>query len=229
MKKVICAVLSAVMVGATLTACGDKEEEHSHGMIDGSADNVSMNSDEMPYGAMIHQLLPANDSNIKYTVEFDKRYFGGEGEEENLREIYAIHDYIVAINEDDHEKFKELYYPKYLDYLCGLSGYATVDAYLTDMNTQIKELLGDDFEIDFINVSNCYTESDSEGASVFADVDKYLNEVDSSALGKITSKKYVEIGGYTCYSSGDNDYVLVNHANPFYLCVYEIDGKMYIL
>lgn len=228
MKKIICAISAVVLCGAMLTACEDKHD-HKHSLIDGSADNVKMSEKDMPYGATIYELLPENDSNVRYTVEFDKRYFGSDGEEKDLREIYALHDYIVSINEDDHEKFKSLYYPGFLEYLCDKNGYADVDEYLVSMNAQIKGQLGDDFEIDYINISNCFTESDEEGRSTFTEVDKILNDVDSEAVGKITSKKYVEIGGYTCYSSGDNDYILIKHADAFRLCVYEIDGKIYLL
>ncbi|MBR6579701.1 MAG: hypothetical protein IKK66_01910 [Ruminococcus sp.] len=227
MKKIICAALGVILLGASMTSCNDEEK---HQMMNTSMDkNANATQDEMPYGATIYQLLPRNDSNIKYGIEFDKRYFGGDGEEADLREIYLIHDYIAALNENNHEKIKSLYYPGYLEYMCAMGGYLNAEQYLNSMNGALTEALGEDFEIDYINVSDCLTEEDEKGVSYFIQAESVLYTIDDSLEEKITSKKAVEIGGYTSYSTPEGKYVFVNHAEPLTLLVYEIDGKIYLL
>lgn len=226
MKKIVCAALGVILLGSALTACHDEEEKHQ--MIN-TEDLEDVSQDEMPYGSTIYQLRPENDSNIKYTVEFDKRYFGGDGEEEDLREIYILHDYIKALNENDHEKIKSLYYPGYLEYMCNIGGYLSVEQYLNSVNAALTEALGEGFEIDYINISNCLTEKDEDAASYFIQAESVLYTIDGSLEDKITSKKVTEIGGYTCYSTPENSYIFVNHTDALTLLVYEIDGKIYLL
>ena len=96
------------------------------------------------------------------------------------------------------------------------------------MNNTLKQTLGEDFEIDYVNISNCLTEGE-EAEKFFQYADAELALLDSSALGKITSKKVIEIGGYTCFSAGDNDYLLKNYTTPINLRIYQIDGKYYLL
>lgn len=225
MKKIICAALGVLLLGFSMSSCHDEDE---HQMLNTDMDkDAYLTQDEMPYGSTIYQLLPENNENIKYTVEFDKRYFGGE--ENDLREVYILHDYIKALNENDHEKIKSLYYPGYLEYMCNIGGYLSVDQYLESVNAALTKALGEGFEIDYINISNCLTEKDEDATSYFIQAESVLYTVDSSLEGKITSKKVTEIGGYTCYSTSENSYIFVNHTDALTLLVYEIDGKIYLL
>ncbi len=226
MKKIVCGLLGTILLCSVMTGCQHKEEHQMVGTGDVKGDS-DISQDEMPYGSTIYQLLPENDENIKYTVEFDKRYFGGE--ENDLREVYILHDYIKALNENDHEKIKSLYYPGYLEYMCNIGGYLSVDQYLESVNAALTKALGEGFEIDYINISNCLTEKDEDATSYFIQAESVLYTVDSSLEGKITSKKVTEIGGYTCYSTPENSYVFVNHTDALTLLVYEIDGKIYLL
>lgn len=227
MKKIICAALGVLLLGFSMSSCHDEEK---HQMMNTSMDdNANATQDELPYGATIYQLLPRNDSNIKYGIEFDKRYFGGDGEEADLREIYLIHDYIAALNENDHEKIQSLYYPGYLDYMCNMGGYLYVDQYLGSMNAALTEALGEGFEIDYIDVSNCLSEEDETAVSYFIQAESVLYTIDATIEEKITSKKAVEIGGYTSYTTPEGRYVFINYTEPITLLIYEIDGKIYLL
>ena len=232
MRKFLCAALAAIMLGASAAGCEEKNESSVSGqqMVgNGSmADDLAISEDEMPYGSTVFELMPANDENVKYIIDFDKRYFGGDMENPDLREIYALHDYIAAVNVNDHDKIKSLYYPGYLEYVCEQNGYANVDEYLDSLYSSFCTMLGSDFEIDFIDVSNCLTENDPEAASYFTEADEAVNAVDSAALTKITSKKVAEIGGYTCYSTAEGSVQLINHTNPLMFRVYEIDGQIYL-
>lgn len=227
MKKIIMAAIAAVMM-CTTVGC-EKHDDHSHANMVGNvgAENGYIAQEDMPYGSTIYELRPEYDNRVKYTVEFDKRYFGGDGETADLREIYLIHDYIIAVNENDHEAIKNLYYPGFLEHLCKAGGYANADEYLDGMNYTLKQTLGEDFVIDYINVSNCLTDGE-EADNYFNFAAAEIAAFDSSLFEKITSQKVVELGGYTCYSTGGNSYILEKHTTPFYLRVYQVDGEYYL-
>ncbi len=227
MKKIIIAAMTAIMMYAAASC--ESHDDHSHANMVGSIEGDGyLAQEDMPYGATIYELRPSNDDRVKYIVEFDKRYFGGDGETADLREIYLVHDYIVAINENDHEKIKNLYYPGFLEHLCVSGGYANADEYLDGMNASLKNTLGEDFEIDYINISNCLLEGDEEAVNYFNFAAAEIATFDSSLFEKITSQKVVEIGGYTCYSTGGNSYVFEKHTEPFNLRIYQVDGEYYL-
>ncbi len=227
MKKLFIAAMAAVMMCAA-AGC-ESHDDHSHANMVGDAggENGNLAQEDMPYGATIYELHPEYDDRLKYTVEFDKRYFGGDGETEDLREIYLVHDYIVAVNENDHEKIKNLYYPGFLEHLCVSGGYTSADEYLDGMNTSLKNTLGEDFVIDYINISDCLTEGE-EANNFFNFAAAEIATFDSSLFDKITSQKVVEIGGYTCYKAGGKSYVLEKHTEPFNLRIYQVDGEYYL-
>ena len=78
MKKILCLVLSAIMI-CGMTSCDD--HKHSHANMVGNVDDEKgdVNQEDMPYGSTIYELRPENDSRVKYIMEFDKRYFGWDG------------------------------------------------------------------------------------------------------------------------------------------------------
>ncbi len=227
MKKIFIAAMAAVMMCAA-TGC-ESHDDHSHtNMVGNIGNGGDVAQEDMPYGSTVYELHPENDEKVKYIVEFDKRYFGGDGETADLREIYLVHDYIVGINENDHEKIKNLYYPGFLEHLCTAGGYASADEYLDGVNSTLKNTLGEDFEIDYINISNCLSEGDEEADNYFNFAASEIAAFDSSIFEKITSKKVVEIGGFTCYTAGGSPYVLEKHTEPFNLRIYQVDGEYYI-
>ncbi|MDE7225886.1 MAG: hypothetical protein K2N49_03375, partial [Ruminococcus sp.] len=82
----------------------------------------------------------------------------------------------------------------------------------------------------YIDISNWF-EPDSETAqSHFDYTDSVIAEIaGTKTLEKVTSKKVVEIGGYTTYQLADGVYQFTNHAEPIILRIYQIDGEYYLL
>lgn len=239
MKKFICAALAAIMMTSAMVSCEQKEDtslesssaaesEGSKLVEDNLGKNDNITQENMPYGASITELKPSKNDRIIYNIDFDKRYFGGDEENPDYSEIYIIHDFIVALNKNDHDKMRSLYWEGYLEYESAQKGYEDVDAYLDDMYNTYVQLLGEGFEIDYINVSSCYNETDEEGERYFNMADKLISEVDNTLLTKIESKKVVEVGGYTSYETEKGMYQLVNHSYPIILRVYIIEGKAYL-
>lgn len=233
MKKLLCAALAAVMVCVSVTGCGKKEEASENSgknMVEdfGNGDNIDIDAEDMPYGANIVELRPEYDENVKYIIGYDKRYFGGDEDNQDLTEIYKLHDYILAVNTKDAELFKSLFYPGYLEYISEKNNYESVDKYVELLFQSIENTLGKGFEINYIDVSNCQQEGDKTADVYFGMTDDVLSVLDSEYYNKVTSRKLVEIGGCTCFAGEDGTYLLTNYSEPFALSLYEIDGKAYI-
>ena len=231
MKKFLCAALCAILACSAMTGCDKKDKPADGQQMVGNgemSDDLNIQQDDMPYGAMLIELLPENDEKIQYIIDFDKRYFGGDMDNPDYSEIYLIHDYIVGLNENDHEKIKSLYYPGYLEKVCEINGYSSTDEYLNSLITAMRTLLGEDFVIDYIDVSNCYNENDDIAATYFTQAAKIINDFDASLNEKITSRKIAEVGGYTCYSKTGGSFQLTNYCDPILLRIFNVDGKYYL-
>lgn len=230
MKKILCAAASAVMMFSFMTGCGDKDEhEHENGgnMVGSPDGYVDIGLEDMPYGSYVTELSPNSDENTEYKICYDSRYFE-KTNDGDMAEIYRLHDFILAINTNDHELMESLFYPGYLRYISEKDGISDIDEYLDDLYIYVESCLGSGFDMNYINVSNCYKESDSEAASYLEATDTEIYAFDSSIYDKITSKKVAEIGGDTCYSSDDGSGLIINRMDPFILRIYEIDGETYL-
>lgn len=231
MKKIIAAALTALLGITALTACGDKEESAPDSGILGAGgqgipSDYNITGENMGYGASIVELKPQNNENVRVMIGFDKRYFS----EEEYGAIYRITDYIAAMNENDHELFKEIFYDGYLDYAAGQTSIEDADTYIDTFEASLTESLGEDFEIDYIDVSACYDSSDNASASDFEGIDSVLVQLagDDSILDKVDYRRVVEIGGNTTYKTPKGNYLFTNHERAFMLCIYRIDGQYYI-
>lgn len=230
MKKFLCAVMALCMT-VSLVSCAETDDTSQSGtqIVSDAGKNVNVKEDDMPYGSTVIELSTSNDDHVKFVTSFDRRFFGN-GDEENpdYSEIYAVHDYIAALNTNDHDAIKALYYDGYLDTACKGNGYASVDEYLDGVYNAMVSYLGEGFEINYIDISDCLDGESQGGKAYTQTVDEYLTSI--NALDKVTSKKVVEVGGYTCYSvNGENSYQLTNHMDTIILGVYVIDGKTYIV
>lgn len=229
MKKILCAAASAVMMFSFMTGCGSKEaESESHGNMVGvpdADDNIGL--DDMPYGSYVTEISPNSDEHITYKICYDSRYFGNE-DASDITEIYRLHDFILAIDTNDHALMESLFYPGYLDYISEKDGATDIDEYLDTLYVYVESCLGSGFEMNYINVSNCYAEEDEEAVSYLESTDTEIYLFDSSLTDKITSKKVAEIGGDTYFKSDDDSGFIKNYMNPFILRIYEIDGETYL-
>ncbi len=230
MKKIIAAAMAALLGITALTACGDKEDGASESGILGAGgqdipDDYSLAGDGMEYGASVVELKPETNENVRVMICFDKRYFS----EEEYGAIYKISDYIAAINNNDHQLIDEIFYDGYLDYAAGQMGMDDSDAYIDSFETSLTESLGEDFEIDYIDVSACYDAEDSASATSFEQADEILTQLaGDDILDKVDYRRVVEIGGNTTYKTPQGNYLFTNHERPFMLCIYRIDGEYYL-
>lgn len=231
MKKIIAAAMSAVLGVTMLAGCGDKEDEQSSsggGIVSGGQDipgDYSLGGDDMEYGASVVELKPETNENVRVMICFDKRYFS----EEDYGAIYKIADYISAINENDHELIAEIFYDGYLDYVSEQNGIEGVDTYIDSFEDTLTESLGEDFEIDYIDVSGCYDAEDNASATYFDQADLILTQLaGAEILDKVDYRRVVEIGGNTTYKTPNGSYLFTNHERPFMLCIYRIDGEYYL-
>lgn len=229
MKKILCAFMALCMT-VPLASCGDTEDKQQSGtqIVSDAGKDVNLNADDMPYGAAIVELSASNDSHVKYAVSFDKRFFGsGDDENPDYSEIYAVHDYIAALNTNNHDAIKSLYCDGYLELACS-GNFNSVDEYINALNSTLVTFLGKGFEINYIDISAFHSSGDAIADSYISKADGYLANV--GMLDKVTSRKVIEIGGYTCYSiNGENSYQLTNSMDTIILGIYTIDGKVYIV
>lgn len=230
MKKLLCGIM-AIFMAVSMVSCGDGEESSQSGkvLVSDIGDNVNIKEEDMPYGATTYELSESNDDHVKYITCFDKRYFGGDDEDNpDYSEVYAVHDYIAALNTNDHDAFKALHYDGYLDSACKSSGYGSADEYIDSLYNSLNTYLGEGFEINYIDISACLSESDSASGAYIGTVDQYLENI--GVLDKVTSKKVIEVGGYTCYKLSEGGaYQLTNHMESIIIGVYTIDGQVYIV
>ena len=230
MKKILCGIMAILMTAVIVSCENDSDSSSTSGeqLVSNMDKDVNLSEEDMPYGATAFELSKDNDSHVKYTICFDKRYFGGDDENSpDYSEVYAVHDYLAALNSNDHDAIKSLYYGGYLDEACKSNGYENIDEYLDGVYNAIVSYLGEGFEINYIDISECLS-ADAQGAQPYIEtVDEYLTNI--NALDKVTSKKVVEIGGYTCYTGGDGgSYQLTNHMESIIFGLYTIDGQVSI-
>ncbi|MDE7364114.1 MAG: hypothetical protein K2N27_04405 [Ruminococcus sp.] len=218
-KKVLCGITAFTMAFA-LTAC-NLSSEHNN-MV--GMDSSDIAESDLPYGATLCELSSSNDDNIKVAVDFDKRYFSDSENNIKYDEIYKIHDYIVAIDTNDHELLKSTYYPGFLEYLCGQYE-LTADEYIDSFNNMLKTDIGENSSINYINISNCYSADDEDFQAYYQLRDEILTAI---GAGEITSRKTIEVGGYTTFEDESGNHQLTNYHQPIIACIYEIDGQIYI-
>lgn len=231
MKKILCGIM-AVLMTAVMVSCDNENNDSStsgNQLVSDAGSGVNIKEEDMPYGSTVYELSEETDDHVKYTISFDKRYFGGDDENNpDYSEIYAVHDYIAALNANDHDTIRSLYYSGYLETACQDNGYNNVNEYIDTVYNSVVNYLGEGFEINYIDISKCLDGESQGGKAYTQTVDEYLSAI--NALDKVTSKKVIEIGGYTCYQvDGSGSYQLTNHMETIILGIYVIDGKTYIV
>lgn len=227
MKKLLCGITAVIMTCA-MASCSDSEENQQsqagNQLVSGADKNVNLSQDDMPYGATICELSSANDEHITIMTDFDKRYFADADDNPNYDEVYKIYDYIIAIDTNDHDLLKSITYPGFYEHFCEEND-LTFDEYIDSVSAQLHDDIGEDSAISFIDISNCTY--DGENVEAFYSLrDEILSEI---GAGEVTSRKTVEIGGYTTFNNSTGSYLLTEHSQTIVICVYEIDGQTYIL
>lgn len=227
MKKFLCGI-TAVLMACAFVSCSESQKESSsvsgEQLVGGADKDVNLSEDDMPYGSTLYELSSENDDYVSIIIDFDKRYFSDEDGNPNYDEVHKLHDYVIAVDTNNHDLFNSVTYPGFYEYYCEKSN-TNVDDYIDVLSSDFHYDIGDDSTIDFIDISNCIYSG--ENAQSYFDVrDEIFTAI---GVNEITSRKLVEIGGYTTYSNSQGTYQLINHTDPIIVCVYEIDGQFYVL
>lgn len=224
------AALSAMIMAAAMVGCEDSSTDGNN-MVDAglSGNGSTITEEDFPYGSTIIERTKESDENIEIKIAFDKRYFIEDTDDPDYSIIYKIHDFVKTLNTKDSDLLQNLYYPGYLEYYAAANSDLGADEYIEEYLGSVEEVLGEGFEIDYIDVSNCILESDEEEGYFDLCDEALVNVAGEDILSKVTSRRVVEIGGYTTYKQGGGSYMLTNHSNAINLYVYVIDGQAYIL
>lgn len=223
--------MSAMIMAAAMVGC-EKSSTDGNNMVDAglSGNGANINEEDFPYGSTIVELSKEADENIEIKIGFDRRYFIEDTDNPDYSVIYKIHDFVKSLNTKDSDLLRSLYYPDYLEHYAEENSDLSADEYVEEYLGNVEKVLGEGFEIDYIDVSNCTLESDDDAESYFSMCDKALVKVaGDDILDKVTSRRVVEIGGYTTYKQDGGSYQLTNHTDAINLYVYVIDGQAYIL
>ena len=214
--KRILAVISAAALCLSLASCESKEEGNN---LVGTTNADNLKEDEMPYGATLTELKPASDQNLKIITEYDHRYLEKE-------EVYLVADYLYALSVKDADLISKTFHKDSIDYIINYSTAESLEDYMNVTYDSLCSMLGEDFEFTYIDITEfSNTESDPD---IFEAADLRLT---SENLGKVTSKKCVTLGGVTMYALADGSDKLLDNAltTPISVCIYQIDGKYYIV
>lgn len=213
-----------------MVGCEDSSTDGNN-MVDAglSGNGSTITEEDFPYGSTIIERTKESDENIEIKIGFDRRYFIEDTDNPDYSVIYKIHDFVKSLNTKDSDLLKSLYYPDYLEYYAEENSDLSADEYIDQYLGNVEEVLGEGFEINYIDVSNCILESD-EAEGYFDMCDEALvKAAGDDILSKVTSRRVVEIGGYTTYKQDGGSYQLTNHTDAINLYVYVIDGQAYIL
>lgn len=222
--KRVSALCAACVLGLACVSCGNKEEKRSGVIVDTNIPaNYSVAEKDMPYGSTLVELKPSSDEKIKIATEFDRRFLSNE-------EAYVISEYLWALSVKDESSVKNTFYPELLDYTVEIAGMDNAAAYIEASYDNLKDALGGDFEFTYLDITAVETPDDSP--ETFEEMDIGLKDCSSDdILSKVTSRKLVTLEGLTMYRLPDGTEKLVSGAlpAPISLCIYEIDGRYYIV
>ena len=235
LKKILSAVLTAVMVFSTVS-CSKSESSTENANTQGVRvdkgndipDNVSVSEEQMPYGATMLALFPENDENVKIPVEFDKRFFSSD-ENGNYPELYRVSDYFVSLNQNDKDLFTEVFYKPYLEFAVNETGFSDIESYFNDYHDYMTKSLGEGFEVDYIIIESLETKADNPER--FSQLDERLSNIDKDISQKIDegSEKYITLE-CTYNINGEGSYAFSYRLDETVsLYLYTIDGVAYIV
>lgn len=224
MKKLGHILLAITLFVSSVAFTSCKDEEKKEGMMP-SGTNIA--EQDMPYGATITKMLPENFPEIKITTEYDNRFLSED-------EAALVSNYFLAVNNNDVELLRSLYYEGYSDYYSKYIGFFDTSAYLSGMREEMTELIKDEYEFDYILINDCVKSTDDAASSfVFPTVDdllkKFGEERDNADItNRVNSRKVVRVEAF--YTNENGDYSLSNrYGNDIDIYIYRINGKAYIM
>ena len=229
MKKAA-AVVTAAVLCASAASCTRKEENSSegHNMVGSASGDTSVSSDDLPYGAMMTSLSSEREEKLSLDVDFDARYFAKEGE--TYPEVYLAADYLMALQNKDEAKMKEIFYEPYLVQQILERNYQSVRDFLDKYYESLSEKLGGDFKFTYFTIDTCLNENEADELTNFSSVDARLDTAAEEKLSqKVTSRKVLYMDVTVEDKDGNSHQLNSLIGSDISVYVYQIDGKYYLL
>ena len=231
MLKKAAAVVSAAVLCAAAVGCSNKDTESSKSesnLVGGPSDGMSLDEDDMPYGATMTSLKSSTNDKLTLDVDFDPRYFAQEGTD--YPEIYLISNYLPALQNGDEDAMKEVFYAPYLERSVKERNYESVKDYLEKYLDVLMTKAHGQFEFTYFTVDTCLNENESEDLTSFSEIDAKLDLAAGEKLSeKVKSRKLVYLD--VTLKDVENKYYQLNSYLGYDISVYvyNIDGKYYLL
>lgn len=210
------AVLAAVtvMTFASYSCSGKDSSSDNAGNLagDGPAEGVSISSDDMPYGATVTKL---QNDDIPVPIEYDYRYMT---EEEGKK----LSEYFAAIGLKDADMIAGASYGSYLEHNFSSMNVSNIEDYLTVSYDSLKTYTEEDFQFSYFIVSDV-----TQNEDVYPYYDELIYSIDPDA--KIESRKVATMDLYYDTESAKSCSLYYRMGNYIQVCVYQIDGQIYIL
>lgn len=206
----------AVAIGMALAAfscAGKSSSSESEGNLAGGgpADDINVSQDEMPYGATVTKL----QNNVPVPIEYDYRYMN---EEEGTK----LSEYFAAVSLKDADMITGASYDSYLERNFSLMNVSDIQGYLDASYDSLKSYTGEDYEFSFFIVSDV-----TEDEGIFPYYDSIVYGINPDA--KIESRKIATMDLYYDTESVKSCSLYYRMGNYIQVCVYQIDGQVYIL
>ncbi len=154
MKKLFTAVMAVLLAGAVMTAvsCGGKDSSSSSSgvRVDGGDTARKNMTDEEYHSAYMSNddLKPADDSNVSIQISYDNNYWN---DSTGYDELYAVNDYVEALNNGDFKAIADCYYPGFLEGLCKESEqFTSAEQFVEQYYATLEDTLCEGFKINFI-------------------------------------------------------------------------------
>ncbi|NLT10374.1 MAG: hypothetical protein GXY08_12900 [Ruminococcus sp.] len=227
------AAAAAAVLTLSFSSCGGKDSSSDNNsgkeIVSDIGDDVNIAADDMPYGACIFR-MEQGENGIPVTTEVDSRFYSEE-------EAKLICNYFWAISSKDGALFDSVSYKPYNDEMLKSGGYSSSQEYMEAYYDKYYIVIGTDYEFSYIYAVDCKKEDSGYNFSKYDDI---IKEVAPDA--EITSKKVVPV--YLNYEAKDGsssgeviprdtyDFPMgaeLGDSNYIWICLYEIDGKSYII
>lgn len=196
---------------AGLSGCGSKDE----------SSNEILTEADMPYGSTMARLSVNEEKGVPITVEYDHRFLTED-------EAVIVSNYFAALNNADDVEMNKLYYPGLFTYLVNKASYSDGKLFLTDTKETLESNLSAKIDMNYLIIQDI--QDNDSIADKFASAEADLAEaVGVEVLENINSKK--SVGIEVLYDTDDaKDLSLTRQTGDhFYLYIYEIEGKYYVL
>jgi hypothetical protein rflaF_06591 len=212
-KAAVMAVVT-VMTLASYSCSGKDSSSDNAGNLAGGgpAEGVSVSSEDMPYGATVTKL---QNDDIPVPIEYDYRYMT---EEEGRK----LSEYFAAVGLKDADMIAGACYGSYLEHFYSTMNVSNIQDYLMVSYDSLKTYTGEDYEFSFFIVSDVIQNED-----VYPYYDELIYSINPDA--KIESRKIATMDLYYDTESAKSCSLYNRMGNYIQVCVYQIDGQVYIL